>query len=45
MLGKIPKNRIKLSGKLLQKLILKGIKYNNELCVSKNTENEIRVGR
>ena len=43
MLGKIPKNRIKLSGKLLQKLILKGIKCNNRIvCVSKNTENEIR---
>ncbi|QNI97107.1 glycosyltransferase [Synechococcus sp. RS9902] len=43
MLGKNPKKRLKFSGKLLQKLILVGIKCNHRIvCVSKKTENEIR---
>ena len=43
MLGKMPKNRIKFSGKILQRLILTGIKCNHQIvCVSKKTENEIK---
>ena len=43
MMGKIPEKRIQLSGKILQILILIGLRMNQRIvCVSKKTEIELR---
>ena len=43
MLGKIPQNKTRFSGVILQKLILIGLKYNRRIvCVSKRTERDLK---
>ena len=43
MLGKIPQNKTRFSGVILQKLILIGLKSNRRIvCVSKKTERELK---
>ena len=43
MMGKIPESRLQVSGKILQSLILIGLRMNQRIvCVSKKTEIELR---